>query len=223
MANNSVNNTTFDNLGLALKQDTSKTKKIGQEQFLELMVAQLKNQDPTKPLQSGEFLGQLAQFGTVNGIQEMQSSISDLSTSLRSNQALMASGLVGRTVLAPGDVGALTAGAGLSGALDLPASAGDVVLSISDASGQLVQRLGLGPQAAGQLTFNWDGKMANGAMAAPGLYKIEAQAISGGEKFAVNTSVLSRVDSVTLGDPKGMTLNLSGLGPVLLGDVKQIF
>jgi flagellar basal-body rod modification protein FlgD len=223
MATNSVNNTTFDNLGLALKQDTSKSKKIGQEQFLELMVAQLKNQDPTKPLQSGEFLGQLAQFGTVNGIQEMQSSISDLSTSLRSNQALMASGLVGRTVLAPGDVGQLTAGAGLSGALDLPASAGDVVLSISDASGQLVQRLSMGPQAAGQLTFNWDGKMANGMTATPGLYKINAQAISGNDKFAVNTSVLSRVDSVTLGDPKGMTLNLSGLGPVQLSDVKQIF
>jgi len=223
MATNSVNNTTFDNLGLALKQDTSKSKKIGQEQFLELMVAQLKNQDPTKPLQSGEFLGQLAQFGTVNGIQEMQSSLSDLSTSLRSNQALMASGLVGRTVLAPGNVAALTADAGLSGVLDLPASAGDVVLSISDASGQLVQRLSLGQQAAGQLTFNWDGKMANGMTAAPGLYKIDAQAISGNDKFAVNTSVLSRVDSVTLGDPKGMTLNLSGLGPVLLGDVKQIF
>lgn len=223
MANNSVNNTTFDNLGLALKQETSKAKKIGQEQFLELMVAQLKNQDPTKPLQSGEFLGQLAQFGTVNGIQEMQSSISDLSTSLRSNQALMASGLVGRTVLAPGNVGALTAGAGLVGALDLPSSAGDVVMSISDATGQLVQRLSLGPQAAGQLSFSWDGKMANGTMAAPGLYKIEAQAISGNDKFAVDTSVLSRVDSVTLGDPKGMTLNLSGLGPVLLGDVKQIF
>jgi flagellar basal-body rod modification protein FlgD len=223
MATNSVNNTTFDNLGLALKQDTSKTKKIGQEQFLELMVAQLKNQDPTKPLQSGEFLGQLAQFGTVNGIQEMQSSLSDLSTSLRSNQALMASGLVGRTVLAPGNVAALTADAGLSGVLDMPASAGDVVLSISDASGQLVQRLSLGQQAAGQLTFNWDGKMANGMTAAPGLYKIDAQAISGNDKFAVNTSVLSRVDSVTLGDPKGMTLNLSGLGPVLLGDVKQIF
>jgi len=223
MATNSVNNTTFDNLGLALKQETSQSKKIGQEQFLELMVAQLKNQDPTKPLQSGEFLGQLAQFGTVNGIQEMQSSLSDLSTSLRSNQALMASGLVGRTVLAPGNVGALTAGSGLSGALDLPASAGDVVLSISDATGQLVQRMSLGPQAAGQLSFNWDGKMANGVTAAPGLYQINAQAISGNDKFAVNTSVMSRVDSVTLGDPKGMTLNLSGLGPVLLGDVKQIF
>jgi flagellar basal-body rod modification protein FlgD len=224
MTTNSVNNTTFDNLGLALKQDTTKSSgAIGQDQFLQLMVTQLKNQDPTKPLDSGAFLGQLAQFGTVSGIQQMQTSLSDLSTSLRSNQALMASGLVGRTVLAPGNVGALTAGVGLGGMLDLPSSASDVAVSITDSSGQLVQRLSLGSQVAGQVPFFWDGTMTNGAAAAPGQYKISAQALSGSDKYAVNTNVLSHVDSVSLGDPKGMMLNLSGLGPVLVSDVKQIY
>jgi flagellar basal-body rod modification protein FlgD len=224
MTTNSVNNTAIDNLGLALKQDTTKSSAaIGQDQFLELMVTQLKNQDPTKPLDSGAFLGQLAQFGTVSGIQQMQTSLSDLSTSLRSSQALTASGLVGRTVLAPGNVGALTADVGMGGMLDLPSSASDVVVSITDASGQLVQRLSLGSQSAGQVPFFWDGTMTNGTAAAPGQYTISAQALSGSDKYAVNTNVLSQVNSVSMGGSQGLMLNLAGLGAVPVSDVKQIY
>ena len=66
--------------------------KLGQEEFLRLMITQLKNQDPTKPLDSGEFLGQLAQFGTVSGLADLKSSFTELAGSLVSNQALQAAG-----------------------------------------------------------------------------------------------------------------------------------
>lgn len=220
---NSIGNPTFESLGLALKPSVTKSSKLGQEQFLELMVAQFKNQDPTKPLQSGEFLGQLAQFGTVNGIQEMQASFSEMSTALRSNQALMASGLVGRTVLAPGSVGTLAAGGNLGASLNLPASASNVAVTVTDAAGQLVRRMELGPQTAGELSFAWDGVTDNGTTAAPGRYGIKAQAFSGTESYAVDTFVMSRVDSVTLGGEQGLMLNLSGLGAVPVTDVKQIY
>lgn len=220
---NSINNPTFENLGLALNPSVSKSSKLGQEQFLELMVAQLKNQDPTKPLQSGEFLGQLAQFGTVNGIQELQASFGEMSTALRSNQALMASGLVGRTVLAPGGVGTLPAGGSLAGSMSLASSASNVVVTINDAAGQLVKRIDLGSQKAGEVSFSWNGMTDNGTAAAPGRYAIKAQAFSGTESYAVDTFVLSRVDSVSLGGSQGLMLNLSGLGAVPVTDVKQIY
>ena len=73
---------------------------LGQEDFLHLMLTQLKNQDPFKPMESGEFLGQLAQFGTVQGLAGLQTSFDSLSSSLVSNQALQASSLVGRSALA---------------------------------------------------------------------------------------------------------------------------
>ena len=76
---------------------------FGADQFITLMLAQIKNQDPLKPLEPAEFLGQLAQFSTVTGIQEMGSSVSDLVGSMRSSQALSGANLVGRDVLAPGD------------------------------------------------------------------------------------------------------------------------
>jgi flagellar basal-body rod modification protein FlgD len=195
---------------------------LGQEQFLSLMVAQLKNQDPMQPMQNGEFLGQMAQFGTVSGIQDLQKSFGSLASALQSNQALMASSLVGRTVLAPGNNGYLAAGSALGGAVDLPTASADVVVNVTDSSGQLVQRLDLGAQTAGTVRFAWDGRTAAGTPAMPGVYKVSAQALNGNQQYAPSTLVEARVDSVSLGGSNGLTLNLAGLGAVNLSDVKQI-
>ena len=142
----------FDSLGLGINSTQDNTSvqgntaatsstpgDLGQKDFLELMVAQLKNQDPFKPMESGEFLTQLAQFGTVNGIQGLQSSFGQLVGSLQSVQALQASSLVGRSVLVKGDTGVLTAGGSLGGVIDLQSSAGDVSVKILDASGRIVK------------------------------------------------------------------------------------
>jgi flagellar basal-body rod modification protein FlgD len=98
-------------LGLA-PQQTEPELELGQEQFLSLMITQLKNQDPFKPMESGEFLGQLAQFGTVSGLAGLQTSFDSLATSLVSNQALQAASLVGRSALVASS--AITIGAGQS-------------------------------------------------------------------------------------------------------------
>ena len=217
------NNLTAGNSTAATSSSSSgSSTQLGQAQFLSLMVAQLKNQDPMQPMQNGEFLSQMAQFGTVSGIQDLQSSFGSLATALTSNQALMASSLVGRTVLAPGSTGYLAAGGTLGGAVDLPASTSDVVVNITDSSGQLVQRLDLGAQPAGTTSFAWDGTTAAGTAAAPGVYNVTAQALNGTQQYAPNTLVEARVDSVSLGGSNGLTLNLAGLGAVNLSDVKQI-
>jgi flagellar basal-body rod modification protein FlgD len=195
---------------------------LGQDQFLQLMVAQLKNQDPMQPMQNGEFLSQMAQFGTVKGVQELQNSFSQLAGSLQSNQALMASSMVGRSVLVPGQVGSLEPGAGLAGAVAVPSSS-NVVVGIYNTSGQMVRHLDYGTQPAGQMNFVWDGVTDSGAAAPAGNYQIRAVTASGAETKAADTLVRARVDSVSLGGTKGMQLNLAGLGTVAFNDVKQIY
>ena len=91
-------NDTYSNLGLALQSSDKKRTELGQDAFLKLMTAQMQHQDPFKPMESGEFLGQIAQFSTVSGIQAMQESLAGLSTALTSNQTLQAANLVGRGV-----------------------------------------------------------------------------------------------------------------------------
>ena len=87
----------------------AKKDQLGQAQFMQLMIAQLRNQDPTQPMDPANFLGQLAQFGTVSGIQGMQDSISTLSDSLRSSQVLGGTSLVGHYVLADASEGSIGA------------------------------------------------------------------------------------------------------------------
>ena len=80
-----------------------KSDELGQQDFINLMITQLRNQDPFEPLQSGEFIGQLAQFGTVSGIGELKETVSDLANSLISNQTLEAANLIGKNALVPSD------------------------------------------------------------------------------------------------------------------------
>ena len=90
--------------GLGLNQpDKLPRKRLGQKDFLRLMVAQVKNQDPMQPQANGEFLSQLAQFSTNDGVTKMQESLQQMASSLQSNQALQASALVGRKVLVNSD------------------------------------------------------------------------------------------------------------------------
>jgi flagellar basal-body rod modification protein FlgD len=214
----------FDALGLS--GTTTKKKAggdLGQEDFLNLMIAQLKNQDPSKPMDNGQFLGQIAQFGTVSGLNDLKASFADFAGSLYSNQALQAAGLVGHSVLAPTGAGQLAAGGAIDGAVDLPSSAAQVTVNIYTAGGQLVRQVSLGTQAGGLAGFHWDGLATDGTPAAPGIYKVTASAQIGGQDTAVDTLIASKVQSVNLGkDASSLTLNLSGLGSVDFSTVREI-
>lgn len=122
-------------LGAAQAQPTKANDQLLQEDFLKLMVAQLKNQDPMKPMESGEFLGDIAQFGTVSGIQDLQESFASLNSSVQSSQALQAAALVDRQVLVPMSRGQLESGGAISGAVELPASTSQLTLGVYDSAG----------------------------------------------------------------------------------------
>ena len=96
---NTIGSATSHDRDRAVEAKTANTLDIND--FLTLMTAQLNNQDPLKPLDSTAFVAQLAQFGTVSGIQSMQNSLATLSDSLRSSQALSGATLVGHHILAP--------------------------------------------------------------------------------------------------------------------------
>ncbi len=213
----------FDNASLFAPPPENKAQdELGQEDFFTLMIAQFQNQDPFEPMDNGEFLGQLAQFSTVSGIDSLNSGFDDLSGALRDEQALQASNLVGRTVLAVSDSAFYNGESSVNGALELSAS-GFVQIDITDASGQLVQRLDLGQQPAGQARFAWDGRMSDGEMADSGEYRLSARVVRGQEVESLATLVEGRVDSVTLGQFGGsMALNLEGGGSLALAQVYQI-
>lgn len=197
-------------------------KDLGQADFLKLMTTQLQNQDPFKPMENGDFLTQIAQFSTVSGIGDLQTSFDKLGESLVSNQALQAANLVGRKVLAPTGLAALPQGGSVQGTVELPSASNNVVISVVAPTGQVVRRLEMGPQAAGSVAFKWDGLKDDGQFAAPGTYLISAEAAFDGRNEAAEALVASQVRSVTLGNDGGLLLDLEGVGPLDFSQVRQI-
>ncbi len=223
----SIDNTNLNVLqGLGLTRDPAAEKKrseLGQEDFLNLMTAQLRNQDPMKPMADGQFLTQIAQFSQASGIKDLQDSFASLSSSLTSSQALQASSLVGRQVLVAGDTAAYAPGRPVEGVVEVPASTQSLTVSVLDGAGQPVRRIELGAQPAGEAAFTWDGLDAAGDPAAAGEYRLRAEYAAGGRTVAADTLVAARVDSVTVGKPgEGIRLNLAGRGPADFGDVRRI-
>lgn len=204
-----------------IKNESAGKKELGKNEFLNLLVAQLNNQNPLEPQGNGEFIAQLAQFSQVEGIEKLNTSMGSLLTGYQSSQALQASSMVGRKVIIPTDKAVVDTSESFKASLVLPASSSNVYVNVYDKSGAAVSRVNLGEQAAGNVSFIWDGKDASGNLLPPGTYKFEAQASYGGETKGLHTMLPANVDSVTLGGSELM-LNLAGLGTVPLSQVQVI-
>ena len=192
-------NSDFDLSSLAVqKQSQAEKSELGQDDFMMLMIEQFRNQDPFQPMENGEFIAQMAQFSQVAGIAEMNESMETLADSMGASQALQASTMVGRSVLADGNVGTLGSETPLKGGVQLPYTTNAAFVRIADAQGQVVRELPLGNRQSGMATFEWDGTLPDGERAPAGNYVIAAGLRNGGVEEALPTYVGTRVQSITL-------------------------
>jgi flagellar basal-body rod modification protein FlgD len=223
--NNTIDAGVLSQLGLAGRTSASPESRdqLGQEDFMQLLVAQLSNQDPFQPMQSGEYLSQLAQFGTVSGVGELKTAVENLASSLSGNQALQAANLVERDVLVPSREAWLPPDGTIRGAVDVPEGARSATLELVDMRGRAVARLPVDTSAAGLATFSWDGRLADGETAEPGFYEVRAVAQFADRAASLDVLVSGRVESVALGGGRGsVALTVTGLGTVDLGRVREI-
>ncbi|MDP2170285.1 MAG: flagellar hook assembly protein FlgD [Rhodocyclaceae bacterium] len=191
-----------------------------QNRFLTLLTAQLKNQDPTSPLDSAQMTSQLAQISTVDGIERLNATLQKMLGSTTDAQAMQAAALVGRGVLVPGSALQLAGGAAV-GALELSGPADEVTVAIKDASGLVQRTINLGALSAGIHGFTWDGKTDGGAQAVDGNYSVSIAGEQGGKSVTASALALGMVSSITRA-AQGMTVNVGSLGAFTLADIKEI-
>lgn len=213
--------------GRAANAATARKTELGQEDFLALMVAQLKNQDPFKPMDPSQYVGQLAQFSSVSGISAMSNQISSLTSSLRGNQVLDGASLIGRTVIAPGSEIYLDTPDNENrilpqGMVDVPAGSSSVQLVVKDSTGATVRTQAL-EATRGTHGFAWDGTTDSGTHAKAGTYKIEVIAKVGNTSRSLATSVAAAVTSVALDPATGsLVLTTDPLGDIEMSDVERV-
>jgi len=202
------------------QKEIKRTSVLGQEDFLKLLTTQLQHQDPMKPMENGEFMGQMAQFSTVSGITEMGESIDNLVSIYQGQQMSNSASMIGKQALVNGNWAQL-AGGQLSGAIELPTAANDVRVDIKSETGEVMASLELGAKMAGTQEFTWDGIKDDGSAAPEANYYLSASAIRDGQSTAPAMQVYGTVQSIQLKGSE-VTLNVSGQGNVSFSNVKRI-
>jgi len=196
-------------------------QELGSDQFIMLMVAQMKNQDPLKPAEPSEFLGQLAQFSTVSGVRAMQDSMSDMVTAMRSSQMLSGTGMVGRDVLGASSSATFDGVNPINAAVELPVGMTGATAVVKDSTGAIVRQIPLTARS-GLNGFSWDGRSDAGVTAPPGKYDIEVSVMSGQRTESVQTLLYGRVDSVTLDTKSGGLILNTSHGALPLTAVRRV-
>lgn len=226
MAVDNVSNSVLNNLSIdkktAKETETAASKTLGQDAFLKLLITQLKNQSPLDPQDNTQFVAQLAQFSSLEGIQNLNTTVTGLAGGLQSSQALQASALVGRLVEVETNKAYLPKDGIVRGTIELPESTEKLQLRIYDTDDKLVWQQDLGAQKAGELPFVWDGALSETEALPAGVYRFEAIAQGTGKPKALTTWLGNNVNSVTMGANQSVTLNVNGVGAVALADVKNI-
>lgn len=218
-----------DNLSITKKTEAKKnTNELGQAAFLELMITQMNNQNPLSPQDNSEFVAQLAQFSSVEGLERLNKSFN----SFMSNNALQASSLVGTSVNVESETSILNKGGFVAGNTNLAYPTKNLKINIYDEKGALAQTIPVGEVPRGEMVFRWDGQVIEvngelldwsaGTTGAPvGEYKFEIMADQNGKNEALKTSLSANVNSVSIGENGALVLNLAGIGAVEASKVKQ--
>lgn len=174
---------------------------INQADFLQLITAQLKDQNPMSPADPTQFVSQLEGMSEVSSMQSMQNS-------LAASQIMNGTTLLGHSVLAPGATATLAAGGAIGGAVTAPQGASQLTVSITDSSGNPVTSFKVTPNGSGLTPFSWNGTTSTGAAAPAGQYTIAVSASVNGSSQQVDPMVISKVSTVTI-DPTSQSVDVN--------------
>lgn len=191
--------------------------------FMTLLTTQLKNQDPTKPMENAELTSQLAQINTVSGIEDLNKTMSAITGQISTSQQLQASALIGHGVLVEGSNILVGEGETTPFGFELAAPAEKVNISIKNSAGDVVRTYEVGAMKAGVQSYSWDGKVTDGTVAPDGAYTFSIDASTGGvaqDATELNYGLVSGVSKDANGNA---LLDLGGTyGQVKLTDVRQV-
>ena len=197
------------------------------DSFMQLLVAQIKNQDPTKPMTSSDMTAQMSNLNMVDGINQLNTTLTGMAGNTQSSDAVQAASLIGHSVLVPGNTMQLTNGTAQMG-LQLGQAADAVQVNILDSSGKVISTQDIGAQTAGLQNLTWDGTTNTGAPASNPPYSFTVTATQAGASIpdsAITPLAVATVNNIAMAG--GVTsLNVSSAGNavsnIALSEIYQV-
>jgi flagellar basal-body rod modification protein FlgD len=212
---------TNGSLASAALTPANPTSQMGKDDFLKLLVAQLKQQDPNNPMDAREMVAQLAQLSSVEKLGSIETNLTALRAESAGMASMQASGLIGRSVSANSNHLSLTSAGPAENAYQLNGRAASVQVTVRDASHNVVQQLDMGPQYPGTRSISWDGKDSAGMRVPNGMYTFDVVAKDqAGLPVSTSTTIAGVVSEVSY--TSGLPELVVGNARVLLGDVVSI-
>jgi flagellar basal-body rod modification protein FlgD len=202
---------------------TSSSQSLGKDDFLQLLIAQIKNQDPLQPTENTEFVAQLAQFSSLEqtmGINDRLDALTQQNLGLANSQVV---GLVGKQATVKGSL-VSTDGSGLATPVSftLDGASAQTTVTIQDPSGRTVRSLPLGERAPGLVQLTWDGRDDAGNVQPAGSYAVSVQAQNAaGSPVGVSQQTSGTVAAVSF-DKGYAVLHLSSGVQVPVSDLVRI-
>ena len=151
---------------------------MGKDDFLTLLVAQLQHQDPLNPAESTEFTAQLAQFSSLEQLENIDATLSGFEVYQATLNNIQSSGFIGKTVTATGSMFGVNDAKPDPIRFDLVNDADSVFIQIYDNYGGFVTDIQAGARPAGEQQIAWDGRDSNGAVVADGPYTFTVMAMN---------------------------------------------
>ena len=180
----------------ALSSDTQSRapiKMLGKDDFLYLLVTQLQHQDPLNPAEGTEFTAQLAQFSSLEQLNNINDNLKNMmlfQTSATNSQAVS---YIGKEITAKGNGVQLESGQPVECHFQLADNAELAVISVYDITGGFVKSFETGPLDSGRQSAAWDGTDRNGNPVSAGFYRFEVQAIDANNQGVSVTPLMSSV------------------------------
>jgi flagellar basal-body rod modification protein FlgD len=197
------------------------SKVLDKDDFLNLLITQLQNQDPLNPTDSVEFTAQLAQFSSLEQLSNVNSNLMELKNFQASINNSQAVSLIGKAITANGNSIQLSDAGPVPYDFTLADDAVIVVANIYDSTGKFVADLESKNLSAGQHSLLWDGMDQNGHRVASGNYTFEILAAdASGRDVEATTFFSGTVDKVTF--ENNTSFLVSGNQKVALGDVIEV-
>jgi flagellar basal-body rod modification protein FlgD len=216
MAITPINSASSSSLTAGSAADVKATK----DNFLKLLVTQMKYQDPMNPMDSAQMTSQIAQLNTVEGINQLNATVSNLQASLMASQSMQSASLIGKTILADGNsISLLNGSANLS--MRLEGAAESVIVDVINSSGRIIKTTDLGANAAGIQSFTWDGSTNEGGTAPNGQYTFQVNAKKLNQTVAVTPLIQATVSGVEV-TSAGPQLSLNNGTNIALSTVRGV-
>lgn len=196
---------------------------LKRQEFLKLLVSQLKNQNPLEPTKNKDFVKQLATMTNLERLQGVQKSIQNMAMAQSANTSAQVASFIGKSVQVSSNTVNVQAGQPTKEfGYNLKNQASDVTVKIKNEEGEVVREINKGKQSAGEHTIHWDGTGDNGAPVSDGKYTVEVIAKNGeGKTVESETWAFERVEGVSF--KNGSPQLIYGNGQKTpIGDVQEI-